>query len=162
MDFTDATIVVDTNVWLDNFDGVRRSNSDSARCLDAALKAGAQLLYAATSAKDVYYLIAAKLKSESRKREGSLTEQDAMTAEKVAAAYVDALDGCATAVGVDASDIWLARKYWKVHADFEDCLIMAAAKRAKADYILTRDADFLRHSVVPALSPTELLDLLEA
>ena len=37
---------------------------------------------------------------------------------------------------------------------------MAAAKRAKADYIVTNDEDFRHHSVVPALTPSEALALL--
>lgn len=162
MDFADARIMVDTNVWVDNFYGARRGTTKSSKSLDLLACQGAQLLYAATSAKDVFYLVAKQLKNEARQREGRVADQEAKAIELIAAACLESMDNCATAVGIDSSDIWLARKLCKVHPDFEDCLIMAAAKRAKVDYVLTGDKDFLRHSVVPALSPSELIALMEA
>lgn len=162
MDLTDVRIMVDTNVWVDNFYGARRGTTKSSKSLDLAAGRGAQLLYAATSAKDVFYLVVKQLKNEARQCSGCITSQEAKAIEMVAAACLESMDNCATAVGIDSSDIWLARKYCKVHMDFEDCLIMAAAKRAKADYVLTCDKDFLRHAIVPTLSPDDFITLMEA
>lgn len=62
------------------------------------------------------------------------------------------MDEIATAVGADSSDVWLVRKYQRIHADFEDCMVLAAAQRAKADYLVTSDEALLRHAPVAALS----------
>ena len=64
------------------------------------------------------------------------------------------------AVGADASDVWLARKYQRVHSDFEDCLVLAAATRAEVDLIVTNDDALLRHSPIAALSSSDALALL--
>jgi predicted nucleic acid-binding protein len=41
--------------------------------------------------------------------------------------------------------------------DFEDALIVTCAKRAKADYIVTRDKKGFKNSAVKALTPEEFL-----
>jgi predicted nucleic acid-binding protein len=46
-------------------------------------------------------------------------------------------------------------------ADFEDCVQMAAARQAGADYIVTRDSGGFSEGPVPALTPAELLALLQ-
>ena len=66
----------------------------------------------------------------------------------------------ATAVGADSSDVWLARKYQRIHADFEDCMVLAAAQRSKADFLVTSDEVLLRHAPVAALSVEDFLALV--
>lgn len=47
-------------------------------------------------------------------------------------------------------------------ADFEDALIAVCGRRADADYIVTRDEEFLKaNSPVPTISPDGLLALLD-
>jgi len=46
--------------------------------------------------------------------------------------------------------------------DFEDAVIAAAAKREKADYIITRNTDDFADSPVPAISPSQFLYQLNA
>lgn len=153
-------LLVDTNVWFDNFDGTRSASRLSRDFLDLASEHGAELLYGMTSIKDIYYLVARRLKIEARQARGSLSEQDIRVAESYARGCVDSMVGVATAVACDASDLWLARKFQAVHGDLEDCLIMAAAKRAGADYVVTNDTKFLRQSAVPALDPSQMIALL--
>jgi predicted nucleic acid-binding protein len=45
--------------------------------------------------------------------------------------------------------------------DFEDCLVARCAENVRADYIVTRNKDDFKKSVVPAITPAELFDLLE-
>ena len=46
--------------------------------------------------------------------------------------------------------------------DFEDALVVICAKKANADYIVTRDKEFLQiHSPIPTISPDDLLNLLD-
>ena len=82
--------------------------------------------------------------------------------KETAWACVENMERNATAVGLDASDVWLAHKFKPVHDDFEDNLVVAAARRAKADYLVTNDERLLRHSPVAALSPRDMLALLRS
>jgi predicted nucleic acid-binding protein len=46
-------------------------------------------------------------------------------------------------------------------ADFEDCVQMAAARQAGADYVVTRDRAGFAAGPLPTLTPPELLALLK-
>ena len=88
-------------------------------------------------------------------------EPDAIAIQEIAWSCIDNLDEIATAVGVDQSDIWLARKYRTFNSDFEDNLILAAAKRASADFIVTSDQALLTKATVAALTPQDMLNFLQ-
>ena len=47
-------------------------------------------------------------------------------------------------------------------SDFEDAVQAACAKRAKADYIVTRNVRGFKHSPVPAIMPGDMLKLSHA
>ena len=68
--------------------------------------------------------------------------------------------GLATAVGIDDSDLWLARKLRPLGIEFEDGIIVAAAQRAGADYLVTRDERLLRKAPIAAKTPEDALALL--
>ena len=157
-----SSLVIDTCVWVDNYLGTRPGSGEARSLLDAAIRLDIDLLYAITSAKDVYYLVAQVLKRE-RAREGVPLTPSLVAANKETAwACVENMERNATAVGLDASDVWLAHKFKPVHDDFEDNLVVAAARRAKADYLVTNDERLLRHSPVAALSPRDMLALLRS
>ena len=147
-------VLLDTNVWLDAYDGNRLGSKRANELIDCCEKAGVELLYAAESVKDVYYLISASLKRQARKDGGALSESQAKAVSAYAFACVANMDEIATAVGMDSSDIWLA-------TDFEDNLVLAAARRAKADCLVTNDDALLRHAPVAALSVDDALALME-
>ena len=155
-----SRVLFDTNVWLDAFDGARPRSRAANELLDACVRKGIDLLYAIGTAKDVYYLVGASLKCQARAVEKVLSEKQAHAISTYAAACVANMDEIATAVGADSSDIWLARKYQRIHEDFEDCLVLAAVRRAKADYLVTSDEALLRHAPVAALSVDDFLALL--
>ncbi|GHT78958.1 PIN domain-containing protein [Actinomycetota bacterium] len=61
--------------------------------------------------------------------------------------------------GVSADDgIASLRQEWD---DFEDCLVARCAENVKADYIITRNPGDFKRSLVPALTPEELFELLK-
>lgn len=153
-------VLLDTNVWLDAFDGARPRSREANRLIDVCERAGIDLLYAAGSAKDVFYLVGASLKRQARAAGERLADAQARAISAYAAACVTNMTEVATAVGMDASDIWLARKYQRVHADFEDCLVLAAARRAQADCLVASDEALLRHAPVAALSVPDFLALV--
>lgn len=62
------------------------------------------------------------------------------------------LSQLATPVPCDLSDIWMASKQRKLHSDYEDDLIIAAAMRAKADLLVTNDVKLCSHAPVAAMS----------
>lgn len=155
-----SCVLLDTNVWLDVFDGARPRSRAANELLDVCVRKGIDLLYAVGSAKDVYYLVSVSLKRQARATGEALSEGQARAVSTYAAACVANMDEIATAVGADSSDVWLARKYQHIHQDFEDCLVLAAAQRAKADFLVTSDDALLRHAPVAALSVDDFLALV--
>lgn len=155
-----AQVLLDTNVWLDAFDGNRAGSAAASRLIDACVRKGVSLLYAIGSVKDVYYLVAASLKRQVRAEGEELTEGSVRAIEAYASACVSNMAEVATAVGADASDVWLARKYQRLHADFEDCMVLAAAARSKEDYLITNEDALLRHAPVAALSVADFTRLI--
>ena len=49
-----------------------------------------------------------------------------------------------------------------VHGDFEDNLVLAAAERANATYLVTNDEQLIKHAPVTALTPHAALVYLRA
>jgi predicted nucleic acid-binding protein len=86
-----------------------------------------------------------------------LKREDAEAIRDIAWACVDNMSELGTPVGADESDLWLARKYRRLHPDLEDDLVLAAAERAQADYLVTSDEALLRKAMVPALSPEDFV-----
>lgn len=155
-----SRVLLDTNVWLDAFDGARSRSREASELIDVCVRKGIDLLYAVGTSKDVYYLVGASLKRQVRMTGGAVSEGRARAIAAYAAACVANMDEIATAVGADSSDVWLARKYQRIHADFEDCMVLAAAQRSKADYLVTSDEVLLRHAPVAALSVEDFLALV--
>lgn len=156
-------ILFDTNVWIDVYDGARRGSSVANRLVDQCESKGVEILYAAVSIKDVYYLLGVGIKRQLRARGagGDLDDAAFKAVEEYAGACIANMDEVGTAVGMDASDVWLARKYQRIHADFEDDLVLAAAQRAQVDYVVTNDAEMIKHAPVAALTPEDMLALMQ-
>lgn len=57
-----SRLLLDTNVWLDYFLGVGPSLAAIEEIVSRGLKGKVHLLYAPTSAKDVFYLISRRLR----------------------------------------------------------------------------------------------------
>ena len=154
-------LLIDTNVWIDNYDG-SRSGCRTARSMFVMTgRKDATLLYPVHVIKDVYYILCATLKRRIRDDRGRLEDKDAAIAEEIAWGCVRSMREIATAVGADESDLWLAEKHHKMHHDLEDDLVLAAATRAKADFLVTSDERLLRKATVAALSPADMLAYLE-
>ena len=90
-----------------------------------------------------------------------LAETDYKEIADAAWRRIDDMSEVGFAVGCDESDLWLARKHRTIHYDFEDDLMVAAAKRSEADFIVTRDKQFLAHCPVAALDTFDMLDYLQ-
>lgn len=155
------SLLVDTNVWLDYYLPERKGSKVAADIVSFAFEYEYPLLYPTAIAKDVFYLIASTLKQTSRSEKGGLSHSDAETATEVAWACVNNMREQATAVGADESDLWQACNLRSIHNDLEDNLIVAAAQRANATYLVTNDETLIKHAPVATLTPGDALKLLQ-
>lgn len=154
-------VLVDTNVWLDSLLSWRPQSDVATKLIRVARDSGYELAYAVHQIKDIFYLSAVETKQKTREETGGLTEKQALAAWAVAWGCVENVCENATAIGADNGDVWLARKYRSLHDDFEDNLILAAAQRAHASFLVTSDEKLLQKSTVPAHTPHYAIELLE-
>lgn len=146
-----ATMLLDTNVWVDQFLGVRPHSGASRALVDLMGELAITPLYSIGSSKDAYYTIRATCKRQMRsENDGVLTEGQAVVANEIAWACLENMVELGTAVGCDETDVWLARKQRAVHSDFEDDLVIAAAMRSGA-LLVTNNEELLRHCPVAAM-----------
>lgn len=155
-------VLCDTSVWLDYFLGNRAQHDVARQFVDKCEEEGIALLVSPTSLNDFFHLCQLELQQGIMKATGDFTPQQESAARDVAWADLENLSELATVVTADASDVWLARTHRQVHADFEDNLVVAAAQRAKADFLITNDEQLLKHAPVAALSVADAIKVLEA
>ncbi len=155
-----SKLLLDSNIWVDMFVEGRPGQRDALRLVSWAVRQEVALLYAASSIKDAYYLIGSREKQRVRAEGGEVTHAAAAAIDEYAWGCVHLMEELATVVPLDQSDIWIATKYRAIHADFEDDLVLAAAERAKADFLVTNDEALIRHAPVAALMPKDLLALV--
>ena len=151
-------LLVDTNVWVDHYLGNRTAATE---LLAYAVNHGSTLLFAVTSVKDAYYLISREIKRQMRQEPGTVTDENYAAVHEIAWGCIENMSELGTAVSLGMGDIWYAEKLRGLHDDFEDNLILAAAVRVKADFLVTSDEKLQRHSPVAAFSPEDMLTYLK-
>ena len=155
-------VLLDTNVWVDYYSSAREGHADAISLVELATQAGADLLYAIPTSKDLFYLVSSDFKAWTRKQcGGGLTHPQAAAATEMAWGCLNNMTQIATAVGCDVSDVWVACKRRHLHADYEDNLVLAAAERACANLLVTSDEQLLKHAPVAALGPADAIAYLE-
>ena len=157
-----SMVLLDTNVWLDDFIPSRARHDVVRKMIDRLIRSDVTLLFAMTSTKDVYYALASYFKGEVRRSAGeALTDAAAYAADEAAWGFLQLMGRIATPVGVDMSDYWVASQLKYVHHDYGDNLVVAAAQRARADCLVTSDEALLRHAPLAAYSPEDMLRYLD-
>lgn len=155
-------VLLDTNVWLDSFLPERAAGSVARDLIALALRQDVQLFYPVHIVPDVFYFSFIGIK---RLLQGQGPDElIAHAARTTAWEYVNTMREVATAVGADGSDVWIASKWESVHGDLEDNMVLAAAKRAQVDCVVTSDRQLLTHAPfagVAAVSPEDLLGVLK-
>lgn len=154
------TLILDTNVWVDNYCVDHVSNEVVRRLINTAYHKGISLVYPAGIVKDVFYVLGHEFRRVAA-QDGSLDESDALAVGEIVWGCVNNMCEIATAVGVDDGDVWLARKYKSLTGDLEDNLVLVAAQRAKADFLVTSDHALIQRATVAALTPADMLTVLE-
>lgn len=158
--FSPTKLLLDTNVWVDYYIGMRKGHADSFTLIRRAIEVNTGLYVPMHCTKDLFYFIALWSKKDMRKMNGGrLSQGAANAANELAWGCVQHLNRIATPVGCDQSDAWLAIKQKTVHADYEDNLVIAAAMRANA-ILVTNNADLIKHSPVAALSVRDAIAYL--
>ena len=130
-------LLLDTNVLIDYLGKQKPFFESAEKIIAMGFFGDAQLWAPAQSFKDAFYVLAHYVKPD-RVQQAILKLLEVvkpvdLTGEDVAAA---------------------ARLQW---GDFEDCLVSISASKAHADYLVTRDKRGFQRSMVPAISPDDLL-----
>lgn len=122
--------MVDANVWVDSFCAEHTESLAACAFIGQATETGALLFFPVHIAKDVLHVVQHELKRSVLAGGGALDEASVRAIGDAALAFVRNVTENATAVGADASGLWLADKYLALHRDYEDNLVLAACKRA--------------------------------
>ena len=154
-------LLLDTNVWVDYHMPDRPGHRVALKLIDLAYVLEYPLLIASNSLKDFYYIFWRIGKAQNNSLGTMTKEQASLTAKLTAWAATEQLTERATVVGSDAADAHIALKLKNVHFDYEDNLVVAAALRAKARYLVTSDQQLIAHCPVAAVTPEDALFFLE-
>ena len=136
-------VLLDTNILLDYLDARRAEHSVARELVHAALGAGMALAAAASSYKDMYYILRRSLKDEVDAR-----------------GLIRGLIECVPITAVDLRAADLAPAIASNEPDFEDGLVRQVAEREHLVAIVTRDNAAFIASSVPSFDPREFLELL--
>ena len=99
------------------------------------------------------------LRAKCKENEETVDEEKARLIEEAAWKCSLNMREMATLVPVDCSDLRFAQRFHSIHGNFGDDLVLVAARRFRADYLVTSDRKLLRKSSVAALSPEDMLAL---
>ena len=155
-------VLPDTNVWLDYFLPARPVHAASSALITRCLRQGVTLLTTSGILKDLCFLLELEQKRWLRAQGAEPSERQALVAREQAHACTQLVLDNSTLVCGTPNSARMALKLTSVHPDFEDNLIVAAALHARADMLVTNDAQLLRHSPAPALSSEDALAWLAA
>jgi len=134
-------IILDNNILIDALASRKPFDTDAQKILRAAAQGKCSCCFTVNSATDIYYVL--------RKTKGVAKAKEAI-ARLLRLLPVVPVSGndCMEALNLPIDD-------------FEDALLAVCAAKAEADFIVTRDEDFLKaESPVKAISPSEFLSKL--
>lgn len=133
-------LIIDTNVILDILLKREPFFEDSYQALRTAIDNADECCISVTAATDIFYILRKALQSAEQAKMylGNLSQ----LAEFTDVLAIDAIDAL-------SSDV----------ADYEDAVVESVAFRIGVDYILTRNIKDYVNSKVPAVTPTDLLNL---
>ncbi len=157
-------VLFDTNVLVDYHMG--RPGAHTVCELINTLMAGeVSIFVAATSLKDLYYLLERFFKQEQRAAAGDGAAVDAKAASvarQIAWQCVDQTLEWATVANMGHAEAKVAWMLRGLHGDFEDDLILAAAENTDVDLVVTSDAALIAHATCACLTPADALAYVHA
>lgn len=145
-------LLVDTNVWLDYY--LQEGAFDEAKRLVELAEAGKiDLLYAPTTAKDVFYILPRRL---ARRNANGINVSFASASW----ACIEHMMQVATASPLSFAECEMARMLGKRMPDLEDNLIIASGETADVDYVVTSDRRMLETMPEVCLTPARALEMI--
>lgn len=153
-------IVLDTNVVVDYLMGLEPACSECKQLLLMHAACQHAVYVASLSLKDAYYLVSMQLKRMERQASGCLDDGMANAANEIAWACIRSFVENVLVLPVGRAETLQAFTYKPVHGDFEDNLVVAAARSANADFVVTNDQSLLRHAPIACLSSADILAFL--
>lgn len=151
-----SRLLLDTNVWLDYFFCRSESVAVISKLIASSFDGELVLMYAPSSAKDLFYLIPRYLV----RLEETGQECSAASRKAVAWACLQKMMELAVAAPQSFAECELARVLKNAHDDFEDNLIVAAAETAEVDYVVTEDEGLRSAMPEVCISPERALELM--
>ena len=148
-----GALLLDTNVWLDYFLREGPSTEAIERVVALGFEGRFTLLYAPTSAKDVFFIVPRRLRLRSGDVDGSESYLPA------AWACVGFMMEHAVAAPQALGECELARMMRRSFPDFEDNLIVTAGQSAKASYVVTNDKRMLAAMPEFCITPERTIEL---
>lgn len=155
-----CTLLVDTNVWLDRFMPRRPRFALAKELFDFCVREEVTLLFPMHALNDVFYQVSRDGKAWLRESYGVLPERYVPAITAQAWSCVEGMLEVGAPVGADVSDVWVAQHLRDIHGDFEDDMVLAAAERARVDYLVTSDQRLIQKATVAALAPQDMLAVL--
>ncbi len=155
-------LLLDTCIWVNSQLGANRGHEEARKLIVAARKRGARLGIAPHSLASVFYIVHRTLKRMGAQLGSNPADESAAAAKEVAWGVVNNIMEYAEVIGADGSDARIAALHKSAHDDFEDDLIIAAARRMRADLIVTDDLAFVRHCPLPIMTAADALRWIEA
>ena len=152
-----SALLLDTNVWVNSQLGASSGHENARKLVTTALDQGIRLGIAPHSLASVFYIIHRYLKRIAASEGKALDAGTAAAAKEAAWGVVNNIMEYAEVVGSDYSDAHIASLYRKVHDDFEDNLVIAAARRMQADLLVTDDIALVKHAPVPVMTTEDAL-----
>lgn len=128
------SLLLDTNAWLYYFTGEGKRGADVAALIVHCANHSIPLLYTPTTLKDVFYLVPRYLK-----RAAPGDDADGAARNGIAWGVVNSMMELAVAAPLAAGECELAHLLRSKHPDLEDNLLLAAAERVSARYVVTYD-----------------------
>lgn len=156
-----ASFLVDTNIWLDMLLG--RANAESSSALIVRANARDDFMaVTASQLKDIFYVVGQELKRQTRREEGNVSPSHASAINEIAWSCLSYVQKQAMVIDEGLSEHCEASMLRNQCSDYKDAMLMACAKRAKMDFIVTNDKQLLAQSAVRAITPAEYLEAYAA
>lgn len=155
-------VMLDTNVVVDYLMGREPGCSDCAKLIAMHAICKCAVYIAALTLKDAYYLVSMQLKRMERKASGCLSEEMARAANDVAWSCVRQLVESTIVLPTGRAESLHALVFRSVHDDFEDDLVVATARSAGVDYLVSNDQRLVKHAPIACLTSSDAVALLES
>ncbi len=133
-------LLIDTNVILDILGKREPFFRDSYAALQKAVKEETECLVSVSAVTDIFYILRKSLHSAERAKE-----------------QIEQLSQLVIFADVQGMDIQTA--LMRKMPDFEDAVADAVAERNGSSYILTRNVKDFSGAIIPAITPTDFLNI---